>query len=89
MIAVENLNVSYDSIQVIGSNSDTLKFEFNGITYIKFRAKDLIKEIRSCGKDKINMVIVGKANVNSWGGRTTPQILLEEIEIKDSSIYDF
>lgn len=89
LIAVENLNIDKANIKTIGANQDTLRFEFNGITYIKFKAKDLIEKFDSIACPKVNLNIVGKANLNSWGGRTTPQIVIEELEIKETSIYDF
>ena len=45
VIAVKDLVVRASDIQVIGKNKDTLKINKNGITYIKFFAKDLINEI--------------------------------------------
>ena len=74
--------------QVIGKNNDTLKFEFNGITYVKFKATDLIKQLAEY-EDRISITAAGKANVNEWGGRRTPQILVEEIEITPLSEEDF
>ena len=34
--------------------------------------------------DEIKMEVVGKANLNEWGGRVTPQIMIENYEIKDN-----
>lgn len=81
VIAVEGINIDSNSIQVIGSNADTVKFTYGDITYIKFKAKDLIEEFRKFnGKVLVN--IVGRGNLNRWGGRTTPQIMIDDIEIK-------
>ena len=88
VIVVENIALPARGYSVIGSNSDTLRFEFNGITYIKFKAKDLINQLNSyTGSLKLN--VAGKPNINEWGGRRKPQILVEEIEIKEDTIYDF
>lgn len=89
VMVIENVPIKADSVQVIGSKNDTLKFTFNGITYIKFRATDLIEDIKQYGTATLNLTIAGKANMNYWGGRATPQILIEEIEIKESGINDF
>lgn len=88
VIVVEDITVDPGRIQVIGKNSDTMKFEFNGVTYIKFKAKDLIEEVRQHSK-KLSITAAGKASVNRWGGREVPQIQLEEIDIKESSEFDF
>lgn len=75
-------------IQIIGQNKDTIRFNFNGITYIKFKAKKLIEELDAY-RGKINMTVVGRPAVNRWNGTETPQIQIEEIEIKKNSAYDF
>jgi hypothetical protein len=35
------------------------------------------------------MTILGRGTVNRWMGRETAQILVKEIEFKETSIYDF
>lgn len=55
------------AMTVIGNNKDTLRFEVNGVTYVKFKCKDLIDSLPSSGDIYIN--IVGRGNVNRWGGR--------------------
>lgn len=89
VMVIENVPVKTKDVQVIGSKKDTLKFAFNGITFIKFRATDLIEEIGQYGDVTLNLTIAGKANMNYWGGRATPQVLIEEIEIKESGENDF
>lgn len=88
IIISENITINTSAIQTIGSNKDTLKFVFNDITYIKFKAKDLINEFAQYS-DKISITVAGKGNVNSWGGRETPQIFIEEIEINEVDKYVF
>ena len=54
----------------MGINKDTVKITKNGIAYMKFKAKDLIEELNKY--NKIKMEIVGRANINEWGGHITP-----------------
>lgn len=75
-------------IKVQGARKDTIKFVVNGITYVKFFAKDLIEEIKS-KNGKLTMTILGRGTVNRWMGKEIPQILVKEIEFKETSIYDF
>lgn len=70
LIVVENIRLRADEISVIGANADTLKFSKNNITYIKFKAKDMIDELS--GLNDIKLTLIGKANMNYWGGRTMP-----------------
>lgn len=51
---------------------------------MKFHAKDLIEELNKYPSMKVE--IVGRANLNEWGGRVTPQIFIEDIEVKDNAL---
>ena len=88
IIIAEDITIDPKTINIIGKNADTIRFIFNGVTYIKFKATELIDQIKSYS-DKINITAAGRANVNHWGGRMTPQIQIDEIEIKEISKYDF
>lgn len=72
-------NVPLTSLRVMGQNKDTLKIEANGISYMKFKATELIDQLTLNENDRIN--IVGRANLNSWGGNITPQIFIDDYEI--------
>lgn len=84
MIHVADINISTSDVQIMGKNKDTIKFEKFGIAYMKFHAKDLIEELNKHPDMKIE--IVGRANLNEWGGRITPQIFIEDIEVKDNAL---
>lgn len=82
IIHISNLKVTPFNVRIMGTAQDTLKIESNGISYLKFKASDLIKAL----KDKDNnctIEIVGRANLNEYMGRVTPQIFIEDYEIKD------
>ena len=80
VVCVEDIIISGRDVRVMGSNQDTLKIEYNGISYLKFRAKELIEHI-SKFPDKMKITIVGRCNLNEWGGRKTPQIFIDDCEI--------
>ena len=86
LIYISDINLTQNEIEVIGKNKDTVKFSKFGTTYIKFHAKDLIEELSQYNNIKINLV--GKANVNEWMGRETPQIIIEDYEVLDGT-YSF
>lgn len=75
-------NIYLTDYKVIGSNKDTIRFEVNGVTYIKFHAIDLIRELDNCNEIKIS--IVGKPNINSWMGQRTAQLFIEDWEVEDN-----
>lgn len=84
IIYIKDINITSNDIQIIGKNSDTVKFEKFGITYIKFHAKELINELANY--NDIKLEIVGKGNINEWMGRYTPQIMIEDYEIKNGKL---
>ena len=86
-IHVTDLNVTWDDIDVVGKNQDTLRIHKNGITFIKFFAKDLIEELKQYNNLKIELV--GRASINEWGGSRTPQILISAIDFKEDSVMEF
>lgn len=88
MIYVRDLHISKKDIQIMGKNKDTVKLIKNGIAYMKFFAKDLIEELNNYSDD-IKFEVVGKANLNNWMGQITPQIFIENYEIKEDKLIDF
>ena len=87
LIYIKDLHFTKDDIQVMGKNKDTVKITKNGVAYMKFFAKDMIEELNQY--DEVKMEIVGKANLNTWMGRTTPQIFIENYEIKWDNPLEF
>ena len=83
-ILITDLNITPADIQVIGARQDTLKIEKFGVVYIKFFAKDLIKELKEAGDD-IKLNIVGHSNINEWGGRLTLQLFIDACEVLDGT----
>lgn len=81
LIYIPNIYINSTSYSIIGANKDTLRFERNGVTYIKFHAGKLIEELGKYTEARIS--IVGKANLNEWMGRVTPQIQIEDYEVMD------
>lgn len=83
---IDNIILSTNEVQIIGTNRDTVKFIKNGITYIKFKANELIDELS--GMKNIIMKIVGRCNINEWNGIKNPQIIIDDYEIIDN-MYGF
>lgn len=87
LIYVKDLYVESSDIQIMGKNKDTVKIFKNGISYMKFFAKDMIEELSKYNKLKLE--IVGKANINEWNGNFSPQVFIESYEIKEDNLTDF
>ena len=84
LIHITDINITVNDVQIMGKNKDTIKFEKFGIAYVKFHAKDLIEELSKYPSMKIE--VVGKANLNEYAGRFTPQIFIEDIEVKNNAL---
>ena len=82
MFAITNIHLNSDEIQIIGKNSDTIKFTANGVDYLMFKATQELKQQLSNVKAGLNTInIVGKFALNEFRGRVTPQVQIVEIEI--------
>lgn len=87
IIYVKDLHFKYSDVQIMGKNKDTVKIVKNGVAYMKFFAKDMIQELQQ--HKELKMEVVGKANLNEWGGTVTPQIYIENYEIMEDRLIDF
>lgn len=85
-IHVTSINLIRSDIKIMGARQDTLKFEKNGISYIKFFAKEMIEEINQmfANTDSISIDIVGEPSLNEYMGYVNPQIMINSYQISDS-----
>lgn len=81
-ILITDINLTKSDISIIGKNKDTLRFQVNGITYIKFFAKELIEKINRIN-GVMRLTIVGTANLNEWNFKITPQVLIKDLDIEE------
>lgn len=65
----------------MGKNADTVKIVKFGIAYMKFHAKDFIEELNQY--NEITLDVVGRANLNEWMGNYTPQIFIDNYEVRN------
>lgn len=84
LIHISDINITKSDIQLLGKDSSTLKIEKFGIAYMKFHAKQMIEDLSHY--DNIKLEIVGRANLNTWMGRQTPQIFITNYEISDGTL---
>ena len=86
LIKVTLHDIPRSAIRVMGKNLDTVKIEKGGISYMFFKCADRIDEFQKY--DKMTITLVGKANMNEWMGRFTPQLMVSDFEVTNS-ILDF
>lgn len=83
LFAIENIIINSSDISLMGKSKNTIKFEYNGINFIKFKASE--NEYEEIIKNENNIfTIVGKFKVNEYGGNITPQILIENYTYKQT-----
>ena len=86
LIYIDNIYIDTKDVKIMGKNADTVKIEKNGINYMKFHAKDFLQDLAKY--DTMKLEVVGRANINNWNNIYTPQIFIDDYEIKNS-VLDF
>ena len=98
LVAIENIKLTREDINLIGKTSNTLKFTLpNGVEFVQFFCKngmelyDWVNETWDTS-ESIVVNIVGQPGVNDFMGAKTPQIVIKDVEIiennKSESLYD-
>ena len=86
LFVIKNIPFSSDNLQIMGKNQDTIKITYNGMSYLKFKAKDFIEKLNLDHTYRID--ILGRANLNEWGGQYSPQIFIDDFNLYDT-YFDF
>jgi single-stranded-DNA-specific exonuclease len=81
-----DLKVAKDAIQFIGKKEETLKIWLNGVEFIKFKCGELIQEIKESKSHLYNVRFVGRAQINEWNNKFTPQIIMDDVEVEPVSV---
>lgn len=86
MVAIENITLTRDCLEIFGKKKDIISFMLNDIKYIQFKCKDgdkLYDFLQNSWNenDTISFNIVGKPCINEYNGVKTPQIIIEDINI--------
>lgn len=77
-LVIENIPIANAELSLMGKNEDTIAIEYRGIKYIKFKSsKDVYEQILEAKA----VSVVGKAKLNTYQDVTTPQILIEKLEV--------
>lgn len=87
LIAVENIVLNRSDFIIQGKTDDTIKFEINGLTFLKFRCKqgdvlyDFVNDSWGETTDTIKLNLVGVPEVNKFNGHKIPQVAIKDMEI--------
>lgn len=84
-IAIENIPLTVDDMQLMGKNDDTIKIQLNGIELVMFKCKPdnpLIKFYYEWEKKyEVICNIVGRPCFNDYGGNRHIQVVIDDIEV--------
>lgn len=78
LIYIEGITID-GNYRIMGSNADTIRIDYNGMSFLKFKAKEFISELQEKGPCTLNVIC--RANINEWCGRITPQLFVDDYEI--------
>ena len=86
VVVVKDIPYCSEQWFLMGENKDSCKFTHNGVEYVRFKDSDFAQECKAYERGTIT--VYGKIKKNTWAGRTTPQILIDDYEMTDTT-YEF
>ncbi|MEH7714262.1 single-stranded-DNA-specific exonuclease RecJ [Bacillus velezensis] len=82
LIAITELEIDIEQIEHIGKkNKTTVKFKHGDIEYIRFKSDTEYFEKLTQSNGTLILNVVGKARVNEYKGRLTPQLEIYDLEV--------
>lgn len=78
-----DFNIDKSNIQFMGANKDSIKIKYDGIDFVSFKNPELAQKLQSLVSGHVQ--IVGSPNLNEWMGRSSVQIMIDDIEIQDQT----
>jgi single-stranded-DNA-specific exonuclease len=89
---IRDVRIAPNKIKSTGKNNTTLKFTYKDVEFIMFFANQQIKNELGMGKTGSNKSttfdILGELNMNTWNGKSTPQVIINKIEKKTVNLED-
>ena len=79
LVMIKSIPVNGNNLTIMGQKSKHLKFEYQGITYIKFHVKQ--EEIDSLMGKNLQIDVVGRCNTNIWQDTFAYQLVIQDYEI--------
>lgn len=83
IVAIENIEISTDDCIVMGKNLDSVAFMYGGAKYCKFKCAEddeLLDFANGLSGDCATLNIVGKCSINTYGGSSTAQVIIDNCE---------
>lgn len=79
LFTIEKIKINSENLQLMGSEENTIKFKCEGMDFIKFKTSK--EEFLKIITNKCNeFTFIGKFSSNTFRGKTTAQIILEDFK---------
>ena len=79
-----DVNFSADDVMFMGANGTSIKITVDNVSCVSFNNDDLALQLKSMPYGG-HATIVGRPQLNEWMGRTSVQLMIDDIEISDSN----
>lgn len=82
-VAIENIEIGAEDCIVMGKNLDSVVFMYGGVKYCKFKCAEddeLLQFASGTRDDYATLNIVGKCSINTYGGSSTAQVIIDDYE---------
>lgn len=81
---IKNIHINGNDVRILGKNEKTIKFEYKGVSFIKFQATKDLKEQLHIGKNKqLSIEVIGELDKNEFRSKITNQVIIDKIEVKE------
>lgn len=86
LICLKDIPIGTNNVQLLSAQKNpTLKITIGKISIMKFKSS--IQEYKNFIEPNTLLTIVGKANANTWNNFTTPQIIVDNFELKQEWVF--
>lgn len=88
IISLKNFHINPAHCQFMGQKKDTIKIPIDGVNCMIFRNPELVKTWSSMNSE-IVISCIGRPAINSWMGRESIQLMIDDIEWKENNTLEF
>lgn len=84
LIHIQDKVIQKRNINFIGQNGRTMKLDIQGVDCLKFNVTESQKHEIATSSDLISLDLICTASINSYMGRNTPQLMIEDFEVRNA-----
>lgn len=74
-----DINYEQKDILVMGKNKDSVKIRIDGVDFVAFKCAELVEQLTN--NPNGHATIVGRPQLNTWMGKASIQMIIDDIEI--------